>query len=88
MPGILDRLLEPQSKTVTQPVDVVVPINTPTQPTEDLKPVEIVAVPEPDFTKSLAGTPFETPMTLAKKYFEAASSSGEVTEEMKTKLTA
>lgn len=88
MPGIFDRLLKPQPKAVTQPVDIVVPINTPTQPTEDLKPVEVVAVPEPDFTKSLAGTPFETPISLAKKYFEAASSSGEVTEEMKTKLTA
>lgn len=85
MPSFFDKL-KPQQKVVAPTVEPVAQIIAPQ--VETPKPVEVIAVPEPDFKNTLIGTPFETPIVYAKKYYEAAGLAGELTDEMKTKMAA
>lgn len=82
MSGFFDKL-KPQPKNTAPASEPVIPT-----PVEVTKPVEVIPPKEPDFTNTQAGTPFETPMAYAQRYYEAAKETGDLTPEMQNKLAA
>jgi len=83
MSGFFDKL-KPQPKVNTPPTtEPVVPL------IETSKPVEIIPlIPTPEFSNPQPGTPFETPLAIAKKYYEAIIAKGEVSPEIQAKMAA
>ncbi|HWS48525.1 MAG TPA: hypothetical protein VN174_00560 [Candidatus Methanoperedens sp.] len=82
MPGFFDRL-KPQPKNIAPASEPVI-----STPVEVTKPVEVTPPVEPDFKNSQIGTPFETPIAFAQRYYEAVKTTGELTPEMQTKMAA